>query len=243
MSKSIEIKIDGPNVTPGAFLQAVENFFKLVEGVSRNISESGEFINWTVEVAKGSAIVRTKSESRKTEEAAQTISRGINSLRSGLQIMPRGFTDVEVRAARALARIPDGMGIHSVAIQNGAAPEDLSEPVAKTADAILTGERFVSFGSIEGKVDSVSDKEGYGFTCSIFEPIYKKSVPCSFDKRELEDQAYAAFRKRVLVGGMIRYGKDGTPTSVNADVLRVFPDDSELPTVQEIQAIYREIYK
>jgi hypothetical protein len=60
---------------------------------------------------------------------------------------------------------------------------------------------------------------------------------------ELEIAAKEAFGKRVLVSGMLKYNKEGHPATMHADSLRVFPDESELPTLQEIQAIYREIYR
>lgn len=113
--------------------------------------------------------------------------------------------------------------------------------LVQTADAILAGEKSFAYGSIEGKIDTLADRDSFTFT--VYEPNYKRSVPCTFNKKELDEEAYKAFRKRVLVSGLIRYGKEGYPTSIAADSLRVFPDESELPTLEEIQAIYKEIYE
>jgi len=239
MSNSIEVKIDGPRLTPEKFIAAVEHFFALVEGVSRNMFADDE-IGWTVEVAQGSAIIRAKSTNPNAAKAADAVKRGVRSLKSGVQSAPRWFTKNEIRAARELAIIPDGTAVTAVHIQNGEAPEEMSDTVVKTADAILTAERTTAYGSLEGVLDTVSVRDG--FRCAVFEPNYHKPVTCSFNKKDLEAQAYAAFGKRVLVSGMVRYGKEGYPTSIDADVIRVFPEETELPSVEEIQAIYREIY-
>jgi hypothetical protein len=240
MSKAIEIKLDGPKLTPEKFIKAIQSFFALVEGVSRNVAGGKSETEWKVEVASGSAIVRATSDTPNADKTITAVTRGVHSLKSGVQSTPPWFTKDEVRAARALAEIADGTAVKSVQIKNGEAPEELSETVVKTADAILLSERSIAYGSIEGKLDTVSTRDG--FKCSVLEPNYHRPVTCSFSKRELEKEAYNAFDKRVLISGMIRYGKEGYPTSIDADVLRVFPDESELPTLEEIQAIYKEIY-
>jgi hypothetical protein len=45
-----------------------------------------------------------------------------------------------------------------------------------------------------------------------------------------------------LAGGLIHYAKEGHPVSITVDSIRLFPPDSELPNVEEIQEIYK-LYK
>jgi hypothetical protein len=75
--------------------------------------------------------------------------------------------------------------------------------------------------------------------CYVVEATYRRTIVCHFNKQELEEEALKGFRKRVLISGLIHYGAEGHPTSVDADYIRIFPEESELPTVEQIQAIYK----
>ena len=240
MSDHIEIKIDGKKLTPERFLEAVESFFELVQGVSKNISKIP--VNWSVEVDKGSTVVRVRADDP-TEDVNQSIDaviRGVSALRMGIKTIPFGFTKEEVRAAKKLATLKDGNEIESAFIQNGGAPEDLAVTIVPTADAILVGENHIAFGSVEGTIDTMSAKQA--FCCMIWEPIYRRDITCYLTETKLQADAVDAFvkRRRVSVGGLIHYSKEGFPTSISADKIKMFPLESELPNVEDIQAIYRQ---
>jgi hypothetical protein len=237
MSDQIEIKIDSKRLTPERFMEAVESFFALIQGVAKNVAQKP--VHWSVEVEKGSAVVRALVDNP-TPDARETINAvclGVRSMRSGSKVIPHGFTPNEVRASRKLASLIDGKEVKSVSIKNGNMPEDLPQTIVQIADAILSGEHHIAFGSIEGKIDSLSDKTK--FMCSVYEPLLRREITCYFQKPEVEQEAIKGFRKRVLAGGMIRYAKEGYPTSIVVDTIRIFPDESELPTVEDIQAIYK----
>ncbi len=237
MSDHIEIKIEGSGLTPDKFIAAAKSFFDLIQGVSKNVT--GKQINWLVEVDKGSAVLRGRAErpSADADMAVDSINRGIRSLRSGIKSIPNGFTRDEVRACHTLAGLVDGTKIRSIFIQNGAAPEDLSSAVVSSADAILTGETYTAFGSLEGKIDSMSDRQH--LCCSIYDSYLRREVTCYFQEEAVFEEAVKGFRKRVLAGGMIRYAKEGHPTSIVVDTIRIFPEESELPTIEEVQAIFK----
>jgi hypothetical protein len=237
MSDHIEIKIEGPRLTPEKFIEAAKSFFALVQGVSKNVVNKP--INWIAEADKGSAVLRGRAENPGPEssQAIDAICRGIRSLRSGAKAIPNGFTREEVRACQILAGLVDGRAIQSIFIQNGGAPEVISSTIVTTAEAILSGENYTAFGSIEGKIDSLSDRQG--FSCSVYEPYLRREIVCYFQKSEVQEEAIKGFRKRVLAGGLIRYAKEGHPTSIVVDTIRIFPDESELPTIEEVQAIFK----
>lgn len=236
MSNQIEIRIEG-KLTPEKFIEAVQSFFVLIEGVAKNVVNSP--VNWLVEVDKGSKIVRALVDNPSLEsgKAVDAICRGVRSLRSGNRIIPYGFTKREVLASKNLAALNDGDCVQSIFIQNGGEAEGVPLAIVETAEAILSGEAYTAFGSIEGKIDSLSDKQG--FICSITDPIYHREITCYFQKDEVAEEAYRGFRKRVLAGGMIRYAKEGHPTSIVVDTIRIFPEESELPTIEEVQAIFK----
>jgi hypothetical protein len=240
MSDRIEIKISGQKLTPEKFIEGVQAFFDLIKGVAKNVATNP--VNWVVEVDKGSAVVRARVENP-TPDAEQSIDlvvRGINALKRGTKTIPYGFTKDEIRAARRLAALRDGQEIQSALLQNGGAPEDLSQDIIPTADAILTGESYVAFGSIEGTIGSMSAKQAFCFM--IDEPLYRREIVCYLQKDELEDKAIEAFRlrARIVVSGLIHYAREGYPATISADALKILPSESELPSVEEIQAIYQQ---
>jgi hypothetical protein len=237
MSDQIEIKIDGKKLTPEKFIEAAKSFFDLIEGVAKNVTS--EPIKWGVELDKGSAIIRAvvKNPSRASSLATDVICKGVRSLRSGVRTLPPGFTKTEVVATRRLAAIIDGGDVKSVSIKNGSAPEDLPQSVIVTADAILSGEATTAFGSIEGIVDSMSVK--HGFICSIQDSAYRREITCYFSKDEVAKEARRGFEKRVMASGLIRYAREGHPTSIVVDAIRIFPEESELPTIEEVQALFK----
>jgi hypothetical protein len=235
MNDQVEITIEG-KLTPEKFIEAIRAFFDMVEGVAKNVTAKP--IRWVVEVEKGSARVRGRVENPSVESghAVDTICRGVRSLRSGARTIPYGFTKREVLACKSLAAL-NGDGIRSISIKNGSEPEDVPQTIVETAESILSGEAFTAFGSIEGKIDSISDKQN--FICSITDPVFHHDITCYFQKSEVAEEAYRGFRKRVMAGGLIRYAKEGHPTSIVVDTIRIFPAESELPTIEEVQALFK----
>jgi hypothetical protein len=237
MSNQLEIKIDGKKLTPERFLEAAKSFFALVEGVASNLVTKP--VNWIVEVDKGSTIFRMRPDNPtdESDRAVHAICKGVRSMRSGVKTIPYGFTKKEVQASRNLAALIDGTDVKSIAIKNGSAPEDFMQTVVTTADAILTGEATTAFGSIEGIIDSMSVK--HGFCCSITDSAYKREITCYFPKDEAANEAKKGFEKRVMASGLIRYAREGHPTSISVNSIRIFPEESELPTIEEVQALFK----
>jgi len=144
--------------------------------VARNIT--GGKIEWLVEVDKGSAIVRLRAATptADSEKSIETVCRGVRALRNGTRIIPHGFTRENVSSAKIIAGLVDGLDVQGVFIQNGAALEEIPPAIVDIADAILEGQHHIAFGSIEGKVVSLSAK--HGFICVIDEPIQRREITC-----------------------------------------------------------------
>lgn len=238
MSNQIEIKFPGPEISPEKFVEAIQHFLSVVEGVGRNIGGVIDPIQWTVESDRGSAIIRLKAKNRFKEagEATEAIRRGFHSLRTGSRVMPRGFTVSELRKAQELADLADTN--FPIAIKNGDSPEELSREIGRTVEAMLRREKYEDFGSIEGCIRSMT--KGNRFECEIHDDQSGRTVHCYFTTDAVAEQAWSVFMKeRISAHGLVRYDKEGCPTSIVADFLRSFPEESELPTLEDIQAIYR----
>jgi hypothetical protein len=211
----------------------------VVQGVSRNISGSDEFVRWVVEVDRGSSIIRNRvaNPTKQSSDSIDAICKGFYSLRSGIHKAPYGFKIAEVRASRALASVL-GRDVQTIMLKNGDSEQALSPEILATADTILLGEKQKDFGSVEGRVTDLSEHDR--FTCSVYDPVYEHTVVCYLQSDEAQEIASRAFRKRVLVSGLIHYSTEGWPDRITADTIRIFPEENELPSLQEIQAIYRQ---
>ena len=68
--------------------------------------------------------------------------------------------------------------------------------------------------------------------------MLRQRVRCYFPE-ELLPSVFERFRKRVEVSGLIHYRKNGAPISIEAEHIVGLPDDSELPTAEDVRGILR----
>jgi len=244
MSDKIEIKIDGPKLTPDKFVKATDAFFSLLQGVAYNISKDSKSEDWIVEVESGSAVVRARSPLANKAQAIHAVTCGLMALASGVQVLPEWFTKDEVKQVRNLVSVidDDGQFVREIIINSGGGPIALSPEILVTSDVILSGEKQIAFGSLEGIIEALHRKEGQPFTCTVNDPIHRRSVVCSFTNPEAEEIAYKAFRpqRRVLVDGLIHYAKEGHPVRIDAHIVKVFPDEKDLPILEDIHAFFKQ---
>lgn len=239
MNDKIGIKIDAKKLTPAKFIEAVEAFVSVVQGVARNVARSP--INWTVEVAKGSTVFRMVPENpnQESDEAIHAVKGGFRSLSAGIRTVPNGFTQPEMRGLRILAGLLKDDAVKSIALKNGGRWEELPQSVIPIVDSILTKESHDAFGSIEGEIVAFSRRQA--FECTIKDPIYRREIPCYLQNEESEKNAIKGFQEkaRVLADGLVHYSKEGELVNITASSIRVFLPESELPTLEDVQAIYK----
>jgi len=71
----------------------------------------------------------------------------------------------------------------------------------------------------------------------VRDPLFSSSVRGYFDE-DLLPQAFECFRKRVEITGTIHYRRNGTPTSIEAASITPLPDDSDLPSADDVRGIF-----
>lgn len=91
-----------------------------------------------------------------------------------------------------------------------------------------------TIGSVEGTLEAISIHGQPYF--NVFDAVTGHAVRCNFPQNIFE-AAKAALGKRVLVRGVILSRPDGKRTSVRVRELEVFPDASELPTVEMMRGV------
>ena len=237
MSNQIEIKIDGRKLTPEKFLSGASEFIALVQGVAKKVAAGS--VDWVVEVERGSTILRMRAinPSKESEESIDAVCHGVRALRNGVRTIPYGFSRETVSSAKVIASLVDGQEVQSVWIRNGGEPEPMPYAIVQIAEAILEGQPQIAFGSIEGKIVSLSAKHGY--VCVIDDPLRMREITCYLQSDEAQKKAIEGYTKRVLASGLIHYAKEGHAVNISVDTIRIFPPDSELPSLTEIQEIYK----
>ena len=92
-----------------------------------------------------------------------------------------------------------------------------------------------SFGSVEGKLEGLNVHEHKIFY--VWEALTGRRVQCNFADRIPLDDVLAAVTKRVAARGIVRRRRTGELVSVQAEELRVFPAEDELPRLGDVLGI------
>lgn len=169
----------------------------------------------------------------------ESINGGMNELAKGTSEQPRYFTDETLKFAKDLATLAESAkakGLDKVEFRVEGSGIPISAEAAASVNRIR-GKEHVAIGSIEGNLQTVSDRDG--FRVVVYDSLKDKSVNCFFSDEEILMQALQAFRKRVTVFGTVRYRKDGTPISVRVSRIRVFKAQDELPPIDQIRGIFK----
>jgi hypothetical protein len=220
----------GGDVSPPEFERLVAAFFDVVQGVEI----PGEKGAWVVQVKKGSQLVGVKATSAAHHGAifAQAIADGLSLLERRAE-KPRGFTDSALRGLRTLAKADTSAS--APRLWTDFVPHHVSIQVAANVSELLEG-KVVEYGSVSGKLETVSERNGFRFV--VYDALWDHPVYCHV-KEDDTARVMQAFGKRVEVFGQVRYRSDGRATSVDVDDLTQFPDADTLPNVNQVRGILK----
>jgi hypothetical protein len=113
----------------------------------------------------------------------------------------------------------------------------ITNRVAATVDAII-GTSYESYGSVEGKLQVLSDHGGFKF--SVYDALFGRRIDCYVgDEPGLVTEAIARFRDRVRVSGTVQYNKEGLPISITAIEVHAFPPNHKLPSAADVRGILK----
>ena len=238
----LTLEIDGKDVTPEKFMRGVRAFFGLVNEITRSLAGPKEFVHWTVQVKHGSNLVGVVPSCFTVPHAVldtiyAKVHEGIESLENDAN-EPEGLPDTALRYVRDLGSVVGTDENDDTKIRVWA--RKLPIPVTHKAVAhvaILLSEEYEDFGTVEGRVQVISDQSG--LHVFVAEPIKGRRIRCIFSE-DLLPQFLSAFRKRVEVKGRIKYRRDHIPISIEATALTEFPDNKDLPSFRQMRGIFRE---
>lgn len=225
------------------FEKAIGAFFDLIKEVTKEALHENQRIRWTVTVRAGSAVLNaiphyTEISAAHVRDILHAIPLGIKSIEKGTDEVPRFFNREAVRAVRKLGSL-QGLkptDITAVRIRSGPEKAFVTPKSVVVADSLIGGQRQ-SYGAIEGKMQTITDREG--FRLVVYDSLFDYRVDCFIDE-ELMEKAVGSFRKRVRVSGMVQYDRKGDPVSIKVDDIYTFRPNSELPSVREMIGILKK---
>ena len=156
---------------------------------------------------------------------------GLELLSAG-QTLPVYFSENALQAAKRLADLTRD-NARTVKVKSGQRAFQITQRISVNVDDLIN--RFhVSEGSIEGVIEMVTLHEHVYFR--TYDAIHGWGIPCYF-RSDLLDEVREAFGKRVSVSGSLRSDRLGKPETMRVHSIRLFGDDSELPSIQELRGI------
>jgi hypothetical protein len=233
----------GENLSPDRFMAAARAFFGYVQEVSHAITPEGEPARWIVRVREGSALLAVAPSPNMPPEVARAVyaraERGLRQL-IDRDIEDAGLPEPALRHLRTLSEMTESGPNKAppVPIRLWVEKRPISfEPIVASVIREDWRADYSDFGTIEGRLETI--QESYG-TLQFFirDAMLRQRVRCYFPE-ELLPEVFDKFRKRVEVSGIIRYRKNGTPMSIEAEHIVGLPDDSELPTAEDVRGILR----
>ena len=239
---TITLTLKGDRITADKLRRSIDEFYAFVDEVVSDVAGSKKPISWIVKIRKGSIVIANEPEYRKdiplivSEKIFASIKQGVEALEKRAE-RPAFFSDKALEHLQALASIPslssNGLERISIAVNNKA--HVLTPHVIANVDSLL-GEFSRALGSIEGKLETISERGGPKLI--VYDSLTNKGVRCSTND-EIMQKALQYFGKRGNVFGMISYDKFGTPKRIKVDTLTVLGGRETLPSILDLCGIMR----
>lgn len=198
----------GGDVPLEQFAQAMERFHRLIDLLTQDLSRDTR-ISWIVdELFIGSAVIGIRGEAEQPE-AVERIARAYTVVGQSLEHnQPIPYSPQIARAAESLSQVLNG---HITSIQfeagNEVATITSSVPVEQAAGL------FGAYGSIEGRVETLTSRRGLGFT--LYDLLHDRPIRCHLEPDQA-DSVRDAWDRRVIVQGWVRRDPtSGRPVSIN----------------------------
>ena len=232
-----------------SFRSAIEQLSNLVNEVSSEISElKPRKIPWGISrlSMNSPAMISIESIDEDIEDIAKrtisTVLEGLTRLQTE-RTRPNGFNDAALESAQKLARLTID-GLSRVNLYGDDTPDQqtyINEQIAANITNIL--EYLDYYGSFEGKVELISGSEGKPIYFRVQDRINTVGVRC-FIPDNLVEVSLNAFRKMVIVSGIIKSDNNGIPRSIKAETIEIIPDFNSLPSSGNIiKELERQSFK
>lgn len=232
----------GDGVKPDQFMAAARAFFGYVEEIAKAISPADEVLTWTVKVREGSSLLAVEAVPSAPAEIVQFVyvqaERGVRTVASG-NVEDAGLTEGALRHLRTLSELTEGPRSAPLPVKIWIKKKPIQvDPTIAQAIREEWREDYRDYGTVEGRLKAIEDQGSLRLL--VRDPLLGQAIRAYFPEALLQD-AFASFRKRVEVTGLIHYRRNGTPISIDASHIAALPDDDELPSPEEVRGLLRAV--
>ncbi|MBF0567651.1 MAG: hypothetical protein HQK95_02170 [Nitrospirae bacterium] len=246
IKNTITLALKGENITSDKLRDSISAFYDFIDEVSAQVSGTMKPVKWIVTVKHGSILLLNNPVVK--EEYIDVIEKTVDALHYGITNLenkterPAYFTDKALELLQNLVSVSSARGdeLTEINIAINGDYHVLTTRIAANIDTIM-GIRYKSLGSVEGKLQTISERGGLKFT--IYDTLDDRPVRCyiSDDLRsEALDVAAKAFGQRISIFGMISYDQYGTPKIIQVRKLRLFREKEDIPSAEQICGILGE---
>jgi hypothetical protein len=226
------------------FRIAIEQLTILLNEVASEISEpKPSRISWGIaELSLDSpAKISVESVEEETEDIAECTSsaiiRGFTVLQKE-RTRPEYFNDNALESAQRLARLTmDNLARINIYADMPDHQVYVTEQIAVNITGIL--EYLDYYGSVEGRLELISGREGQPLYFRVQDRINKVGVRCLI-RDELLENALSAFGKRVIVSGIIKSDNTGIPRIIRVESIEVIPGEESLLQAEDLMKQLKE---
>lgn len=214
MAKDTLTLVLNGRVSLADFSQAVTGLFSLIEGLQADVA-GGKHIDWLIDAldaGSATAAVRGVAENEADAPAVERVVVAYedvgNSIHKGRQFSysPRVKT-----AANKILGLVNGR-ITSVRFETADVDVEFSKRPSELAPVVSETVSEVAYGSVRGRVQSMTSRGGLRFT--LYDLIDDRAISCYLAAGS-EDIMREAWGKLVIVEGLVRRDRDtGSATTV-----------------------------
>lgn len=236
----IVFDLDRKDVSAPDFAEGFLAQMRLVEQVMVEMGIAANQVRWVIEdLRAGSAYAAATAHIQgghvamaDIEAAIRIAGQGTKDLASSSKRPPH-FSDAALKTSRTLTRILSEYDSGKAVARFGQIAVKPSEKVAENIATIIRGD-LRSIASVDGTLVGVND---YGnIEIAVVDRLRNRRIRCQIPN-DLLDKALGAFKKRVVVRGLMWSRHDGSAIRIDVRSLEVMPPDDQLPTRDQVRGI------
>lgn len=239
----LRFEFGGERITLSDLIAASTRLLGILTDVDAKLTDQpGGSVDWVIyDLQPGSAILEVEAEPKGESTPMGAPAQVVRHVKAGMrQVVERGerpsyFSERAMQQAYELTALLNVNGIQSFRIGYNGDSVELNPQMRKTVRQTLEG-KYRSIGSIEARIETLAGHEP-PYSCTAWTLLTNEPIRCNFSDPALLDIAYAHFKQRVTLRGLLNSRGDGEVTSMRVHSIEPFPSDHDLPTVDDIRGI------
>lgn len=233
----LTLEIDA-DVTPEEFMAAARAFFGSVDEIARALAPEGIIPKWRVQVREGSNLLAVEPQPTAPPAIVEAVyarmDEAVRSLASG-DLHGARVPEAALRHLKTLSELTERKRPVPLRLWVKREPMALNPEIARVIREDWRTD-YKDFGTIEGRLTAIQEQ---GTLQLLLKDEWLSQTVRCYVPEDMLPEAFAAFRRRVEISGMIHYRRNGTPISVEVDGIEPLPNDEDLPSAEDVRGLLK----